>query len=485
MFSKINTYFSKLRNKFFIFLLLIFIFSNIFFFFVIAQEKEDNLKNELYFEIEEIKNNSNKFEFDYISDMLRNIIKDSLENKEFLFKDEFSNLFENFLLNIIQNLNFNDKSDIELFQNIDIDFFFKKEVPFILKYLNNSEKNRKNIFAFISINVDYNILNLKEIEKLKDKDNILELFYIDFENNLELNSKNNVNIFELIKKERLLFIKLKVNYLNDKYEKSIFFLIPFDYIKIYDYLINLANYYFVKEITGIKYYKLFIKSSENYLIKINNSVIGKTNNLLFIKEGKYTLEIFGEEYKSYIEEIDLKNDYYKEIELEKVNKKSKISIYVYPESSNVFINNTYIGKSPIIDYNIDNGLVFIHINNNKFQNYQMSFIINEDESKIIRIFLKPLNTTNYFLDYSNKYLQKSKNLFKISGLFFLSSLISFSIGNNFYEKHLTFGNMSDYYNYLIFLNIGYLLLFPTFYFLIDFYYNLYLYSEIYKNYLFS
>ncbi|MCX8059080.1 MAG: hypothetical protein N3A58_06665 [Spirochaetes bacterium] len=427
--------------------------------------KDNPIKENLFFQIDDIINNSGKIEFNYLINMLFTSIKEILNDKDFLFKGEFEKLFAVYIANLIEKLDFNKKSDIELFENINIDFIEDIDFNFKLKYLDEKEINKnKDIVRFLRIDIEYDIVNKSQIENLNK-------IY------------KNIVYAESIINEKGLLLKIRLNYLNKEYEKELIYLLPFDHIKIYNDINNFINYYLIKDITGIKYYKFFIKSKEDYFIKANDLILGKTNNLYYLKEGKYTLEVFNEGYESLIDNIDLNFDYIKEVELKKRDKKSRITIYVYPESSDVFINNNYIGKSPIIDYETYEGIIYLHISSSNFEHYQSTFVIKSEEKKILKIFLKPKNYTTYFINYSNLYYQKAINYFKITGIYFLVSLISFSIANNYYDRHLSFGEIKDYTNYLIFLNMGYLFFIPTVYFLIEFYYNLYLYSNFYKNYL--
>jgi len=379
-----------------------------------AAEETDIIN--LYYSIESIENKEDNFEFDYLSSMLDSIISDILEGKEYKTDPQF---IEKYMAYYIKNLTkdqYCEKSDLPAGIKINLDFLGNSDLKFILM------RGDENTSGFWKIKINYSVISQEKPNLLPTENKIL---HCDF-------------ILESL--------------MGDK--KSYTYDLPFNPLKIYDSLEKTVTSDFLSDFTGYHYYELYVRSSGSYYVKVNKTILGYTNNSFLLKQGEYSITVFFDGYSPITRDISLNQSQILEINLEKLQLNATLTINTFPANSDVFINNKFIGKSPVIKHSIPEGMYFITVTAKGFDNKEIMVTLDKGENKELSIMLMPDNYIEYYSDFSMQYLNKAYTNMKWSGLFLLGSFALIAIGNDYYRQALAFSDEQKYYLSLVWYSAG-------------------------------
>lgn len=374
--------------------------------------------NSINYTIESIVNEKPDFEYDYLSEMIKDVLLQLLKNKKINLEPELKKKYYDCIIKFYLSKTHSDN-----------DFFLPVKFPhqeilknkrFVIVY------DKKNYF--ISLYVTYKVIVKNESKVLKIK--ITEKY-------------KNFYIPDLKKNEDLKETVKTIKYKNFQYE------LKYNSFAIYDDLFNLFQNKFLNDFLNIKYYKLLIKSNEDYFLKINNKIIGSTNHIYYVEGGKKEISIFKSGYETKNIKLDVNKDTVLQVDLKKVNTKTVLIINTFPQNSEIWIDNKFVGFSPLEIMDIEKGNHFISI-------IKEGFIIREKVLNIvsgrinnINVFLYPESSLEYFNKYSQKYLDLGYQKAFLSGIFTGLSILSrimynefninYKYSNNDFYKHLSDG----------------------------------------------
>lgn len=143
----------------------------------------------------------------------------------------------------------------------------------------------------------------------------------------------------------------------------------------------------------IKKGTLIIKSNiSDYTLYINNNK-ENTNSPLQLNYGVYNVKIEKEDYLPFETQIYVnKEQIYLNVVMEKKEKLGKVTISSSPPEAQVFINNSFVGYTPLT-YNLPYGFHSITLKKEKYKNSTISNVnINENENSF-SIALNPVEET--------------------------------------------------------------------------------------------
>ena len=96
----------------------------------------------------------------------------------------------------------------------------------------------------------------------------------------------------------------------------------------------------------IKTYKLSISSSpSNARVYINGTYEGMTPIALTLKEGTYTVQLTLDGYEDFVTSVNLDRD--RQVTATLYSKKARLSIETDPSNATIYVDNSYVGRSPI------------------------------------------------------------------------------------------------------------------------------------------
>jgi hypothetical protein len=96
----------------------------------------------------------------------------------------------------------------------------------------------------------------------------------------------------------------------------------------------------------IKTYKLSVSSSpSNARVYINGTYEGMTPIALTLKEGTYTVQLTLDGYEDFVTSVNLDRD--RQVTATLYSKKARLSIETDPSNATIYVDNSYVGRSPI------------------------------------------------------------------------------------------------------------------------------------------
>lgn len=389
----INTY---------IFILIIFFNINVF-------SQQNSYYNSIQYYIGDIKNINPDFEYNYLSNMITDIIKKTLTEKK-----------------------------IKLDKKLKEDYY--KGLLYYYTYLSNNETD---YYVPVKI-IEKNILD-SEIFNLNYSENYFILINIDY----EVVTDNNIKYLVIKIKEKYKNYNETKNFVDNNFNlityRTFDYKIEYNSFSIYDDLNKLFQKKFLNDFLNISYFKLVVKSKKNYYLKVNDIIVGPTNKEYYLEEGNKEIEVFLPGYKSKKINLNLIKDSTLDIELEKKIGNVTLLINTFPQNSEVWIDNKFIGYSPIKVENLDPGTHFISIIKEGFIVREKVVNVEKGQISNLEIYLFPLNSIKYYNNYANYYLNSGYKKAFISGVFAGLGIASGILYNEFYLNYKYNNNKLYYY----------------------------------------
>ncbi|MGC9090030.1 MAG: PEGA domain-containing protein, partial [Caldisericia bacterium] len=128
-------------------------------------------------------------------------------------------------------------------------------------------------------------------------------------------------------------------------------------------------------------------------IYINDVYYGKTPKTIELPSGNYDLMIQKNEYSNYKTKVDIipGKQQNLNISLNKLTFYAIINVYTIPSDAEVYINDLYIGRSPIYNYNVTQGTFTLTIKKENYMIYKTEVTIENGQERSFLIELAPLN----------------------------------------------------------------------------------------------
>ncbi len=216
----------------------------------------------------------------------------------------------------------------------------------------------------------------EEIKTVKKEDKIVEKFRVEF-----VTIPSGVEVYDSdnnLLGETPFFVKLPKGAYKFSFEKKGYQEIKKDFLIKESEKIELKldeKIYILKVDANISDAKVYIDNKER----------GVTPLSIKLKEGIYSIKVEKEEYDSYSEEIPLKKDLEKNIVLNKNIFELKVESNV--EGGKVYINGEVKGKTPY-KTKLSKGKHKIKITQENYNENEKEFVINKDETIMIKVYKK-------------------------------------------------------------------------------------------------
>ena len=128
-------------------------------------------------------------------------------------------------------------------------------------------------------------------------------------------------------------------------------------------------------------------------IFINEIYYGKTPKLIELPSGNYDLLVQKNEYISYKTKISIQSGKLQNlnISLNKTKFYAIINVYTIPSDAEIYINDTFIGKSPIYNFNVTQQTFILTIKKENYMLYKTEVTIENGQERSFLIELAPLN----------------------------------------------------------------------------------------------
>lgn len=161
---------------------------------------------------------------------------------------------------------------------------------------------------------------------------------------------------------------------------------------------------------------------------------------LVLEEGEHNIKIFEDGYDPISQKVKLEKNEKITVFLNKKNTHCKLKINTFPSSANIKISNQFVGNSPL-SIELPSGNHFIIISAKGYESKEIFVTIEDkDFEKEIYVYLMPINTTSFYINYSNTILTQVYNYFWY-GCYGLAGSIVGSILYNYFNQ---FNNSSLY-----------------------------------------
>lgn len=371
--------------------------------------------------------------------------------------------------------------------NFSYNYIAELKIYYDLVIVNTNNDNRAN-FIGSTLNSFFELYfnNRKIIFDKKDKQELVSFFFnqlaIFYQNQRSINNLYNFKstFFEDIAKKDFSLIKIsdkeksnlqplilyEISYEYDfksskikiNCKKSYLFSNKIDYQVIYfDYkylsFYNDFKNLFINKIMSFflnqNFYKLEIELNSSAFIQIDGTVVSYFMDEQYpsifeivLEKGEHNIKVFEDGYYSYEKDIKLEKDEKISAHLNKKNAHCKVIIETFPAGSKVRYLNQFIGNSPI-SISLPAGNHFIIVSQDGYESKEIYISITEKEfEKKIYVYLMPVNTTQFYIDYSNKILDQVYTYFW-NGCYGLAGAI---VGSILYNYFTQFSN-STFYDY--------------------------------------
>ncbi|HPC38564.1 MAG TPA: PEGA domain-containing protein [Exilispira sp.] len=373
------------------------------------------------------------------------------------------------------------KSEIKFKYNTLLDF----KINYIVEIINKNNDNRANfIGSTISSFFDLYFNNRKIILDEKAKNQLVAFFFDElakyFQNQRTINNQFNFKSsflddlykkdFVLVKvdknkdgednflinyeisyeydyKSSMITIYCKKNFLfsNEVYEKTFSF--NYKYLSFYEdfkkvFINNIMSFFLNQQ-----FYNLFIELDSSAYIEVDGTVVTHFVDEeypsiceLVLEKGEHNIKIFEDGYYPIEEKVKLEKDEKISISLNKKISHCKVKINTFPAGAKIKVANQYIGDSPLY-LELPSGNHFIMVSMPGYESKEV-FISVEDKDleKEVYVYLMPINTTSFYIDYSNKILNQVYNYFW-NGCYGLAAAV---IGSVLYNYFIQFENSPLY-----------------------------------------
>lgn len=375
---------------------------------------------------------------------------------KFLYNYLFDNKIE-YSLSII-NKNNDQRSKFigtALSSFFDIYFIDKKII------LNNKEKDQILSFIFDKLAIYFQkqrsinnqfAIDLNFWDKIK-KDNFVLFYKTDKDKSKNENddSKSALIYFEISYdydfKNSKINIICKKEYIFNREVYTASFVLDYKYLSFYNDFANLFINKIMSFLLNQRFHKIEIELNNSAFVQVDGKVIGYFENQnypatfeIILEEGEHEIFVFEDGYDSFIDKIDLKEDKKIYVDLKKLNLHCLLTIKTFPAGARIKIGNKLVGNSPI-KIELPSGNHVAVISQEGYESKEVLISINDNEfEKEIYIYLMPVNTTSFYIDYSNKILDKV-----YSNFWYGCYGLAFSIaGTILYNYFLQFSNSAFY-----------------------------------------
>ncbi len=380
-----------------------------------------------------------------------------------IYPEKIEKISENFLYNFIIDFKiYYTYSIINKYDNIRANFigsalnsFF--DYYFINRKIKFDQKQKNQIISFyfdklalyfqkqrtLNNNTNFNSEFLDKLDdtdftltKYENKDKNIDPSLIYFEIEYEFDFKNSkINL------------NCRKNYLfnNESFELNINF--DYKYTSFYNDFYKIFVEKIMSFLLNQNYYNLTLNLGNSAFIKVDGIVVEHfmadsypSDYDLILEEGEHILEVFEDGYDSYVQKIEIKKNEKLFISLEKKTPHCKLIITTFPNGAKIKIKNQFVGNSPL-SLELPSGNHFILISQDGYESKEIFVSIDEEETeKKLYVYLMPISTTQFYIDYSNKILNQVYSYF-FNGCYGLALAIA---GTILYDYFIQFSNSSLY-----------------------------------------
>ncbi|MFN3412390.1 MAG: PEGA domain-containing protein [Exilispira sp.] len=414
-----------------IYIVLIFLILNFLIFIISLNILAYPTNNLIY--TEKLQKAFSDFNFNYLLDLKiqysYSVINKNNDNKANFLSTTLISLFDTYLENKRIKLDSIEKEKL-------LSFYFNKLAIYIQN--NRSLNNQYNLkSSFYSDFMSKNLLLFKTNDDKKKEDKSLIYFQISFE-------------YDFKSSTIILYCKKYYLFTDQSFEKS--FVLKYNYISFYNDIKNLFISKIMSFFLNQNFYNLEIELNSSAFIEIDNVVVLHFLSDYYpsiceivLEEGEHFIKIFEDGYDSWERKLVVTQNSKISISLQKKIAHCKLIINSFPANAKVRIANNFVGNSPV-SIALPSGNYFLIISHDGYESKEIYLSISDNEfEKKVYVYLMPVNTTDYYINYSQKILNQSYQYF-FNGCYGLALAIGGSILYNYF---IQFSNSSFYNNQTI------------------------------------